>query len=212
MGILFNQDEFIKLKDLLVLYNCALRTMATRLDILLEDFTNFQQNNPIEHITSRIKSPESIAYKLARLGHEITADSARTHLTDIAGLRCICCYTNDVAVIADALKRQPDISVIVEKDYISKPKPSGYRSYHLILDVPVFLINETVHLPVEIQIRTSAMDFWASLEHKVRYKYRNEMPRHLSIELNNCATQIANLDERMYKIHEIVGLLNENDE
>jgi putative GTP pyrophosphokinase len=212
MAVLFNQDEFIKLKDMLVLYNCALRTMATRLDILVEDFKNFRQNNPIEHITSRIKSPESIAYKLARLGHEITADSARAHLTDIAGLRCICCYTNDVVTIADALKRQPDISVIVEKDYISKPKPSGYRSYHLILNVPIFLINETKYLPVEIQIRTSAMDFWASLEHKVRYKYRNEMPKHLSVELNNCATQIAMLDERMYKIHENVSQLGESGE
>jgi putative GTP pyrophosphokinase len=186
--------------------------MATRLDILLEDFKNFQPNNPIEHITSRIKSPESIAEKLTRLGYDITAENARNHLTDIAGLRCICCYTNDVIKIAAALKRQPDISVVVEKDYINKPKPSGYRSYHLILNVPVFLINETVYLPVEIQIRTSAMDFWASLEHKVRYKYRNEMPKHLSIELNNCATQIAKLDERMYKIHEIVDLLSERND
>jgi putative GTP pyrophosphokinase len=179
------------------------------MDIILVDFKNFQQLNPIEHITSRIKSPESIAEKLNRLGHEITADNARKYLTDIAGLRCICCYTNDVIFIADTLKRQPDISVIVEKDYIKKPKPSGYRSYHLILDVPVFLINEEIHLPVEIQIRTSAMDFWASLEHKVRYKYRNEMPQHLSVELNNCATQIATLDERMFKIHDIVSLLSE---
>ncbi len=211
MTFKFPEDEFIKLKDMLVLYNCALKNISTRLDILHEDFKNFQTYNPIEHIKSRLKSPESIAEKLARLGLKLTAENARTQLTDIAGIRCICAYTNDVNAIAGALKKQTDITVLREKDYIKKPKPSGYRSFHMILQVPVFLTSEQLLLPVEVQIRTQAMDFWASLEHKVRYKYKNEMPRHLSEELNVCAEKIAELDKRMFDIHDIISLIKDGE-
>jgi putative GTP pyrophosphokinase len=206
MAILFPPHEFVKVKELLVLYRCALKNMEMRMDILLEDFENLQKHNPIEHIKRRLKSYESIAQKLHRLNHPITADAARHMLTDIAGLRCICSYAKDIFYIADVFKRQPDMKIISEKDYVTTPKPSGYRSFHLILEVPIYLTDSIQHLPVEIQIRTQAMDFWASLEHKIRYKYKTGMPPHLAEGLRECALQISDLDERMYKIQELINI------
>jgi len=206
MSILFASEEFAKVKDMLVLYRCALKNMDTRMDILLEDFENMQPHNPIEHIKRRLKSPESIAAKLHRTGRELTAAAARAHLSDIAGLRCICSYAKDITYIAEVFKAQPDMTLVSEKNYVDKPKASGYRSHHLILEVPIFLTNSIERLPVEIQIRTQAMDFWASLEHKIRYKYKAGMPPHLAEGLRECATQIADLDERMYKIQEIIDI------
>ena len=206
MAMLFPPGEFVKLKEFLIVYKCALKSIETRLHILLQDFTNFQAYNPIEHTKTRIKSPESIADKLHRQNLPITADNARDYLTDIAGIRCICYYAKDIFYMVDVLARQPDMKVRSQKDYVTKPKPSGYRSYHLILDVPVHLTETTENLPVEIQFRTQAMDFWASLEHKVKYKYRNQMPEHLSRELVDCAEKIAELDQRMYLIQEIVDM------
>ncbi|MCL2708530.1 MAG: GTP pyrophosphokinase family protein, partial [Defluviitaleaceae bacterium] len=147
MPVLFSQEEFAKLKDLLVLYGCALKNISTRIDILLDDFKYIQRNNPVEHIKSRIKSPESIAEKLHRLGFEITAENARKCLYDIAGMRVICAYATDIFFIAEVLKSQPDINLVIEKDYVTNPKPSGYRSYHLIVEVPVFLSRETEKMP-----------------------------------------------------------------
>jgi putative GTP pyrophosphokinase len=202
MPILFPQDEFNKLKGLFVLYNCALMNIDTRMDILLEDFKYLQTYNPIEHIKSRMKSPESIAEKLHREGMAITADNARARCHDIAGLRCICSYARDIYFIADLLRNQPDLNILSERDYITKPKPSGYRSYHLIVEMPVYLSREAIKIPVEVQIRTQAMDFWAALEHKARYKYNHQIPTHLSDALNACAEQIAQLDDRMFSINE----------
>ena len=206
MGTLFSTHEFTKLKDLLVLYRCALKNMEMRVDTILEDFENLQNNNPLEHVKFRLKTPESIAEKLERRGFELTAESARGNLFDVAGVRCICSYARDIPLIVDVFKRQPDITILEEKDYITNPKPSGYRSYHLIVKVPIHLTNETEYLPVEIQIRTQAMDFWAALEHKVRYKYNNKMPEHLHKELIDCASEISQLDERMYKVQEVLDL------
>lgn len=206
MPILFPQDEFAKVKKLLILYRCALKNMETRMDILLEDFDNIQKYNPIEHVKCRLKSPESIADKLHRMNYPLTAEAARAHLTDIAGLRCICSYAKDVTYIADVFKAQPDMKLISEKNYIEKPKPSGYRSHHVILEVPIYLTGSIEYLPVEIQIRTQAMDFWASLEHKIRYKYKSGMPLHLKEGLRECANQISDLDERMYKIQELIDI------
>ena len=206
MAMLFPPGEFVKLKEVLIIYECALKIMSTRIDILLEDFLKFQVYNPIEHVKKRLKSPESIADKLHRQKRTVTAENARSILTDIAGIRCICYYARDIYHIAEILKRQPDIEVRSEKDYVTNPKPSGYRSYHLIIDIPVHLTNKTEILPVEVQIRTQAMDFWASLEHKVRYKYLDKMPDHLSRELVDCANKIAELDDRMYLIQEIVDM------
>lgn len=204
MSILFSQEEFYKLKNYLVLYNCALKNIQTRVNILLDDFRNLQDNNPIEHVAARLKSPESIAEKLHRRGFLITADSARKNLYDIAGIRCICSYSKDIAFMADVLRRQKDMKVIYERDYVSSPKHTGYRSYHLAIEVPIYLSESMQYIPVEVQLRTSAMDFWATLEHKVRYKYDNEVPETISQELVDCAEEIAALDDRMYKIHKIM--------
>ena len=204
--MLFPPGEFAKIKEHLIVYKCALKNISMRFDVLLEDFLNFQVYNPIEHIKTRIKSPESIAEKLHRQNYSITAENAVKYLTDIAGIRCICSYAKDISYIADVLRKQPDITVRSEKDYVTKPKPSGYRSYHLILDVPIYLTDREECLPVEVQIRTQAMDFWASLEHKVKYKYKDKMPEHISSELVDCAEKIADLDNRMYLIQEIVDM------
>ena len=206
MATLFPPEEFAKLKEQLILYQCALKNISMRIDILLEDFSHFQAYNPIEHVKSRLKSPESIASKLRRQNLDITSESARSRLTDIAGVRCICSYAKDIFYIADVLKQQPDMKVRSEKDYVTNPKPSGYRSYHLILDVPIYLTDKTECMPVEVQIRTQAMDFWASLEHKVKYKYKDQMPEHLSNELVDCAEKIDELDKRMYLIQELVDI------
>ncbi|MCL2204036.1 MAG: GTP pyrophosphokinase family protein [Defluviitaleaceae bacterium] len=206
MAILFTPPEFMKMKETLVLYRCALRNMEMRMDILLEDFENIQKHNPIEHVKLRVKSYESIAQKLHRQDHPITAESARQNLTDIAGLRCICAYTRDIFTIANVFKNQPDIKLIKERNYIDKPKPSGYRSHHLVFEVPVYLSGEILRLPVEVQIRTQAMDFWASLEHKIRYKYKSGIPIHLAEGLKECAAKISDLDERMYKIQELIDI------
>jgi putative GTP pyrophosphokinase len=128
------------------------------------------------------------------------------NLTDIVGIRCICSYARDVFFVAKVLKNQPDMKVRSEKDYVTNPKKSGYRSFHLILDVPIYLSNRIEVLPVEVQIRTQAMDFWASLEHKVRYKYKDQMPEHLVLDLMECAEKIAELDDRMFLIQDIVDL------
>ena len=206
MSVLFPPHEFVKMKELLVWYRCALKHMEMRMDVLMEDFDNIQKHNPVEHIKQRLKTYESIAAKLHRLNHPITAESARANLTDIAGLRCICSYNKDIEYIAGVFKNQPGITLVSEKDYVKNPKTSGYRSHHLIFTVPVYFSGTTEHLPVEIQIRTQGMDFWASLEHKIRYKYRSGMPIHLEESLRECANQISNLDERMYKIQELINL------
>ena len=206
MPMRFPSGEFQKLKEQLVIYGCALKTVSTRIDILLEDFINFQNYNPIEHVKTRLKTPESMAEKLHRRKFDITAENAREHLTDIAGIRIICSYAKDIYYIVDVLKRQPDMSVRIERDYVTNPKPSGYRSYHLIIDVPVYFTDKTELLPVEIQIRTHAMDFWAALEHKVRYKYNGKMPDHISKELSDCAKAISTIDDRMYLIQEIIDM------
>ena len=207
MAVLFCQHEFSKLKEYLVLYRCALNNMRMRVETLLEDFSWLQTYNPIEHIKDRVKSPESIAAKLSRRNSPLTAENARITLMDIAGIRCICSYSKDIYLVAEALKRQPDTKILNEKDYVTYPKSTGYRSYHLIIEVPVYLTDSTEYLPVEVQIRTQAMDFWASLEHKVRYKYNNIIPETLVTELIECAERIAELDNRMYLIQEIADLV-----
>jgi len=204
LAVLFETSEFEKLKQDLVLYRCVLNNMDMRLKTFQEDFTNLQNYNPLEHVKIRLKSPESIAEKLKRRDLPVTAESARSNLFDIAGIRCICSYSTDIPIIADVFKRQPDIRLLNEKDYITSPKKSGYRSHHLIMEVPIHLTDKTERLPVEVQIRTQAMDFWSTLEHKVRYKYDNNMPEHLKIELEACANEIDKLYKRMHKVQDAV--------
>lgn len=206
MAIRFSSEEFAKLKELLLIYEWGYRTLLTKLTILHEDFENFHDGNPIDYIRGRIKAPESIAEKLQRLGKEITALSARDHISDIAGIRIICPYTRDIYQLVKLLKTMPDINIRDEKDYMQHPKPSGYRSYHLMLEIPVFYSGKVENVAIEVQIRTEAMNFWATLEHEAQYKYAGDIPEHLSNELVVCADEIAALDNRMFIIHEnIIG-------
>jgi len=209
MVVRFSDEEFAKLKKMLLVFGWGHQVAMTKFNILHQDLINFQGSNPIEHIKGRIKSPESIAAKLKRLDLGITAENAKNHLTDISGIRVICPFAKDIYVIVGILTAMPDWTVLTQKDYISKPKPSGYRSYHVILSVPIYYSGITEHIPVEIQIRTAAMDFWSSMEHQVRYKYKERVPQHLSDELVVCADKIAELDERMLLIHEIISLINQ---
>jgi len=201
----FSAKEFNDLKEKISLYTSAMKTMQTRLEILREDYKN---NDPFEHIKARIKSFESIAGKLKRKGLPLTADSAIKNLSDIAGIRIICSFAHDIDLIAAAIKRQDDLILIKESDYVKDPKSNGYRSYHMILTVPVYLTDRVEQIKTEIQIRTQAMDFWASLEHKARYKYESDVPVHLIDELKQCADKINDLDERMYHIHNEIHSIN----
>jgi putative GTP pyrophosphokinase len=184
----------------------------TKLNILRQDLKIFQNINPIEHIKSRIKTPEAIAEKLSRMKLDITADNAKQYLTDISGFRIICPFAKDIYTLVETLTSIPDWKVSTQKDYISNPKSSGYRSYHLLIDLPIYYSGKTETIPVEIQIRTAAMDFWSTMEHQVRYKYKEHIPQHLSDELIICADKIAELDERMLLIHEIISLINEDSD
>ena len=211
-SIRFSEEEFAKVKDLIVIYEWGQRTLLTKLNIMQDDFKSFGENNPIEYIAGRIKSPESIAQKLHRLGLPLTADSVLEHLKDVAGVRIICPFARDIHYMVGMLRSMPDINILEEKDYIKEPKPSGYRSYHVILEIPVFYSGKTELVTVEVQIRTEAMNFWSSLEHKARYKYHDHIPEHLCDELVVCADKIAELDNRMFLIHEIISLINGDGE
>jgi len=211
MPVRFNDEEFARLKDLLLIYEWGQRTLLTKLNIIHEDLRNSHDSNPIEHIRGRIKSPESIAQKLHKMGVNITADNAKRHLKDIAGIRILCPFAKDIYYLAGLLRAMPDANILDEKDYVSNPKPSGYRSYHIIMEIPVFYSGKTEHISVEVQIRTEAMNFWATLEHKARYKYQEHIPQHLCDELVICADKIAELDDRMFLIHEIISLINQNN-
>lgn len=205
----FPAEEFALMKKVLLVYEWGLKSLITKLDIMQADLANFHSYNPIEHIKCRIKSPESIAAKLKKLNLAITADNARENLRDLVGIRVICRFARDVYALVDMFKSLPDLAIVKEKDYISNAKPSGYRSYHLIAEVPVFYSGHIEPIPVEIQVRTEAMDFWATLEHQARYKYSEHIPKHLCDELVLCADKIAELDDRMFLIHDIISLINQ---
>ncbi|TYC47907.1 GTP pyrophosphokinase family protein [Weissella muntiaci] len=207
----FESEEFDRLKKDMVQYESALAVVKTQLTNINAYYNAYEAINPIEHIKARIKAPESIAGKLMKKGLPVTAEAARAELSDIAGVRIISSYAKNIYEIADVIKNQPDFTVIEEKDYVTNPKPSGYRSYHMIVEVQLGSLFDNQKRRVEIQLRTQAMDFWATLEHKARYKYRGKMPAPLAEELQNSAEQIHELDERMYLIHELLDLINEGD-
>jgi len=209
MSIRFSLEEFAKLKELLLIYEWGHRTLLTKLEIIQEDFEHFHNNNPIDHIRGRIKAPESIAEKLHANGFDITAENAQKHIWDIAGVRIICPFARDIYHLVNLLRSMPDIIIREEKDYVKFPKESGYRSYHLTIEIPIFHSNQMENVVIEIQIRTEAMNFWATLEHETRYKYAGDVPQQLSDELVECADKIAELDQRMFLIHEnIMGCSN----
>lgn len=189
-------------KEVTLIYSAALRQMETKMGILNDEFQHVHQYNPIEHIKARIKTPESIVKKLKRNGYESTIDNMVKYINDIAGIRIICSFTSDIYRIADMIAEQRDIKVIAVKDYITFPKASGYKSYHMIVTVPVYLSDRTVDTTVEIQIRTVAMDFWASLEHKIHYKFEGDAPEHIKSELIECAKMVSDLDARMLSLND----------
>ncbi len=182
-------------------YSAALKLIMTRMEILNDELQEVHRYNPIEHIKGRIKTPESIVKKLRRHGVESTLDNMIEYCNDIAGVRIICSFTSDIYRIAEMISAQDDITVLSVKDYIVNPKPSGYKSYHLIVTVPVYLSNRCDQVKVEIQIRTVAMDFWASLEHKINYKFEGNAPDRISLELVDCAKMVSELDAKMLELN-----------
>ena len=192
-------------------YQAAIREIRTKLEILDDEFQMKHKRNPIHHMQSRMKSVPSMMEKLARRNASKSISSAVEHLTDIAGIRVICSYLEDVYRVADLLTQQDDIRLIKVRDYIKQPKENGYRSLHLVVEIPVFLSEGRILVPVEVQLRTIAMDFWASLEHSLRYKANGEVPDDISHELIQTASDIALLDRRMQNIHDKVEALNHQE-
>ena len=188
-------------KTVMFLYNSALKEVGTKLEILNDEFQHVHQYNPIEHIKTRIKTAESIVKKLKRYGYEATIENMVKYVNDIAGVRLICSFTSDIYRLAEMIGNQSDLKVLSIKDYIKNPKESGYKSYHMLVAVPIFLSDSVVNTKVEIQIRTIAMDFWASLEHKLKYKTDNNVPEDIKEELQECAKTISELDLKMQNIH-----------
>lgn len=189
-------------------YQAAIRQVQARLETLDEEFSLTLRRNPIHSMNSRLKTLQSIAEKLRRKGFPISIDSAVENLFDIAGMRVICSYIQDIYTVADALTAQDDIRVLRVRDYIKAPKPNGYRSLHLVLEVDVYQRSGKFTVPLELQIRTIAMDFWATLEHTLRYKPYGDVPQRISDELVRTALDIAALDERMQHLHDEVERLN----
>lgn len=188
-------------------YQAAIKEVQTKLEILDDEFQMRHRRNPIHHMQSRMKTIQSMMEKLRRRQEPVSISSAVEHLTDIAGIRVICSYIQDIYTVADLLTCQDDVKVIRVRDYIKEPKANGYRSLHLVLAIPVFLAEGRIIVPVEVQIRTIAMDFWASLEHSLRYKAEGAVPEDISAELMQTAGDIAALDQRMQQIHDKVDAL-----
>lgn len=187
---------------LMMRYDSAIREVATKLEILNNELSLVRDESPISSIQSRRKKDSSIFEKLIRQGNEISLISIEENLNDVAGIRVICSFVDDIYRVAQMLARQDDIKVVMIKDYIKTPKPNGYRSYHMIVEIPVFFSNEKRPMRVEVQIRTVAMNFWASLEHQIKYKRNVKEAEKIGRDLKDCADTIANTDIRMQKIRE----------
>lgn len=183
-------------------YKSALKNLNVMFETINEEFISRSMSNPIEHVKSRLKTPQSISAKLIKRGWEPTWENAVKYIDDIAGIRIICSFTSDIYKLATVIQAQSHIKILRIKDYIINPKPSGYRSYHMLVEVPVYLSARVETVRVEIQIRTIAMDFWASLEHKMKYKYESSIPPELTRELVDCANIVSFLDERMARLNE----------
>lgn len=190
--------QFIELEHL---YESAIREVKTKLEILDSEFKTKYDYNPIHHIEDRLKSPQSIMHKLQSKGMPFTCEAARATLNDIAGVRVICNYIEDIYTVAELLTQQDDVTLIKRKDYIENPKPNGYRSLHLVIETPVYLSDSKELVHVEVQIRTIAMDFWASLEHELKYKRSSEVSAELAQQLRECAETIHKTDTQMQSIY-----------
>lgn len=191
-------------KTVMFLYRAALKKVETKMETLNDEFQWIHQYNPIEYIKSRIKSPESIVKKLKKNNYETSIDNMIEHVNDIAGIRIVCSFTSDIYRVAEMIGKQSDLTVVSIKDYIKNPKQSGYKSYHMLVTVPVFLTDRVINTKVEIQIRTIAMDFWASLEHKIYYKFEGNAPEYISRGLRECSEIVSVLDERMLLLNEAI--------
>ncbi len=191
-------------QNLMFLYRSAIREVRATLDTMNDEFQFIYQYNPIEYIKTRIKTPESIVNKLQRDGYESTIENMVEYVNDIAGVRVVCSFTSDIYRLAEMIGKKNDFSILYVKDFIKHPKESGYRSYHMHISVPVQTSKGIVPTKVELQIRTIAMDFWASLEHKIYYKFEGDAPEYISRDLRSCATIVANLDEKMLSLNEAI--------
>lgn len=198
----FNQVD--QWKSVMFLYDSALKEINTKIEILNNEFVHIYNYNPIEHIKSRLKTPDSIVKKLKRYGFEVTIDNMVEKLSDIAGIRIICSFTSDIYQIAEMITKQSDVTVLYVKDYIKNSKPNGYKSYHMVVTIPIYLTDGPVDTKVEIQIRTIAMDFWASLEHKIYYKFEGNAPAYLQQELKACADVVNMLDVKMFSLNQAI--------
>ena len=209
MNIPKSFDQVDQWKSVIFLYDSALREINTKIEILNNEFVHIYNYNPIEHIKSRLKTPDSIVKKLKRYGYDVTIDNMVEKLNDIAGIRIICSFTSDIYQIAEMITKQSDVTVVYVKDYIENPKPNGYKSYHMVVTIPIYLTDGPVDTKVEVQIRTVAMDFWASLEHKIYYKFEGNAPAYLQQELKACADVVNMLDKKMFSLNQAILELSE---
>lgn len=197
-----------QMQAFLMEYKFALDEVETKISILREEFELIHEYSPIEHVKSRLKTLDSLISKVDRIGCPRDLPAIRRNVRDIAGIRVSCVFVEDTYRFAKMLTQQQDLTVLETKDYIAEPKPNGYRSLHLIIELPVFLSDRTVHVPVEVQIRTIAMDFWASVEHQIYYKYGTHVPEHLSGKLGEVASTAADLDAQMGRLREEIRSLS----
>ena len=203
---LYEQAE--KIEELFLYNRCAIKEIQTKLEILNDELAMRTKRNPIETVSSRVKNPRSIVEKMERKGYPLTVESVWENLNDVAGVRVVCSFIEDIYDVAEMFMKQDDIEVLEVKDYIKNPKPNGYRSLHLIVQVPIFLSDKTLPMRVEVQIRTIAMDFWAALEHQLKYKRGIENAEQISVELKECAETISATDNRMQEIYHKIKLGN----
>lgn len=205
-------DDAEKFYNLMMMYRCAIREVQTKLEVLDDEFSVEYNRNPISFIKTRIKKPVSIYNKLQKLGYDFTIENIQQQLNDVAGVRIVCAFIDDIYTISNLITQQDDIKVIKIKDYIKSPKPNGYRSYHMIVEIPVFFAKGKTPMRVELQIRTNGMDFWATLEHQLRYKKGiEEMPGYeeISKELMHSAQVIIEADNEMQEIKNKIGIFHE---
>jgi putative GTP pyrophosphokinase len=203
-----NTEE--NLDEILLKYSFALEILMTQIKILIKDYEFRHNTNPVEHVKSRIKSKESAIKKLEKKGYDITLENIKNHVHDMIGVRIVCSFISDVYEIVSVIEKSEQIKIKETKDYIMNPKESGYMSYHLIVTIPVTLSNNVEYIDAEIQIRTIAMDFWASLDHKIQYKFTDIVPDEVKKEIKNCALVIKTLDNKMLGLNEIVKKYKEN--
>lgn len=207
-----DRDQMDQWEETMYLYDSALKMMTMKAELMNGEFIHRYRYNPIEHIKSRLKTADSIVRKLKQDGYDVTIENMNIHLSDIAGVRIICSFTSDIYQIADMLSRQDDVTVLYVKDYIKHPKPNGYKSYHMVVSVLVYLSDGHKHVKVEVQIRSVAMDFWASLEHKITYKFEGNAPEELLKDLKACADMVDMLDNKMYSLNEAILAITEQNE